>query len=205
VNKSVNNSSDSPVNNPVNNSKIMGWLKLRLSDFPALTFLFLGKSERQTLPHPTPYGGSRVGGKVSWSQTVGKCEVSGGKVSELCAEDCRMCSGECCNLCGAGCWSSETNCQHDVIDRHKVWHGNTRQVASVPSSEESDWHTNSPRRVIVPTRNQSASVLFILLCINNLQLINNRSVRKWLIINLGKSCPRKNMPKESFAGSCDCG
>lgn len=38
---------------------------------------------------------------------------------KLCEEDCLMCSGEACNLCGAGCWNnSETNCDHDVIDRH---------------------------------------------------------------------------------------
>lgn len=36
-----------------------------------------------------------------------------------CPEDCRMCSGEVCSLCGAGSWSNEKNCQHDVIDRHK--------------------------------------------------------------------------------------
>lgn len=33
--------------------------------------------------------------------------------------DCIMCSGEACNLCGAGCWNnSERTCDHDVIDRH---------------------------------------------------------------------------------------
>lgn len=26
-------------------------------------------------------------------------------------------SGEACNLCGAGCWSNESNCEHDCIDR----------------------------------------------------------------------------------------
>lgn len=32
--------------------------------------------------------------------------------------DCLMCSGEACNLCGAGCWSNVTNCQHGVLERH---------------------------------------------------------------------------------------
>lgn len=34
-------------------------------------------------------------------------------------EECRMCSGEACNLCGAGCWSSRRDCEHDVIERHE--------------------------------------------------------------------------------------
>ena len=30
-----------------------------------------------------------------------------------------MCSGEACNLCGAGCWNSSVrDCNHDVIERH---------------------------------------------------------------------------------------
>lgn len=33
--------------------------------------------------------------------------------------DCPMCSGEMCNLCGAGCWSSETSCEHDCMQRHE--------------------------------------------------------------------------------------
>lgn len=40
--------------------------------------------------------------------------------SQLSQDACKMCSGEACNLCGAGCWNrTERNCQHDVIDRHK--------------------------------------------------------------------------------------
>lgn len=35
------------------------------------------------------------------------------------ADSCPMCSGECCNFCGAGCWSNETNCQHDSLTRHQ--------------------------------------------------------------------------------------
>ena len=33
---------------------------------------------------------------------------------------CRMCSGEVCSLCGAGCWNNDPdrNCQHDVSQRH---------------------------------------------------------------------------------------
>lgn len=35
-------------------------------------------------------------------------------------DDCPMCSGEACNLCGAGCWdSSVTDCDHDVVERHQ--------------------------------------------------------------------------------------
>jgi hypothetical protein len=34
------------------------------------------------------------------------------------ADSCPMCSGECCNYCGAGCWSNEHNCQHDSLTRH---------------------------------------------------------------------------------------
>lgn len=33
-------------------------------------------------------------------------------------DDCLMCSGEACNLCGAGCWSNVRDCEHDVIERH---------------------------------------------------------------------------------------
>lgn len=34
-------------------------------------------------------------------------------------EDCLMCSGEACNLCGAGCWNNQApHCDHDVIERH---------------------------------------------------------------------------------------
>ena len=40
---------------------------------------------------------------------------------EACGEDCKMCSGEVCKLCGAGSWNNDPdrNCQHDVIDRHR--------------------------------------------------------------------------------------
>lgn len=34
-------------------------------------------------------------------------------------EDCMMCSGEACNLCGAGCWSNRRDCEHDVMERHE--------------------------------------------------------------------------------------
>jgi hypothetical protein len=37
---------------------------------------------------------------------------------EDCPEDCALCSGEACDLCGAGCWSDVKDCQHDVMDRH---------------------------------------------------------------------------------------
>lgn len=36
-----------------------------------------------------------------------------------CDEDCMMCSGEACDMCGAGCWSNRKDCEHDVIDRHR--------------------------------------------------------------------------------------
>jgi len=35
--------------------------------------------------------------------------------------ECPMCNGECCNLCGAGCWTrgpDAEKCEHDVIERH---------------------------------------------------------------------------------------
>jgi hypothetical protein len=37
-----------------------------------------------------------------------------------CPEDCRLCSNEACNYCGAGCWQSPgtTACDHDVVHRH---------------------------------------------------------------------------------------
>lgn len=36
-------------------------------------------------------------------------------------EDCPMCTGEACSLCGAGCWNnSVTNCEHDVVQRHEL-------------------------------------------------------------------------------------
>lgn len=34
-------------------------------------------------------------------------------------DDCLMCSGEACNLCGAGCWSNRKDCKHDVMERHE--------------------------------------------------------------------------------------
>lgn len=36
-----------------------------------------------------------------------------------CDEECMVCSGEACNLCGAGCWSNRRDCEHDVIERHE--------------------------------------------------------------------------------------
>lgn len=36
-----------------------------------------------------------------------------------CGDDCLCCSGEACRLCGAGCWSGRTDCEHDVIERHR--------------------------------------------------------------------------------------
>ncbi len=32
---------------------------------------------------------------------------------------CPMCSGACCNKCGAGCWSHRTDCEHDSLERHE--------------------------------------------------------------------------------------
>lgn len=34
-------------------------------------------------------------------------------------EHCLLCSGEACNLCGAGCWSNRRDCTHDVMERHE--------------------------------------------------------------------------------------
>lgn len=35
--------------------------------------------------------------------------------------DCMMCSGEACNLCGAGCWNNRAvNCEHDTEERHRA-------------------------------------------------------------------------------------
>jgi hypothetical protein len=42
-------------------------------------------------------------------------------------QDCPACNGEQCWLCGAGCWSSRTDCKHDVIDRHDEELGRRRQ------------------------------------------------------------------------------
>ena len=33
--------------------------------------------------------------------------------------DCPMCNGEMCRKCGAGCWSGQKNCEHDVVERHE--------------------------------------------------------------------------------------
>jgi hypothetical protein len=46
------------------------------------------------------------------------------RVNEGCSErgeNCRMCSGEACNKCGAGCWNSAATipCEHDVTERHE--------------------------------------------------------------------------------------
>ena len=41
------------------------------------------------------------------------CETSG-----LSIEECPMCQGESCLMCGAGSWSSVDDCEHDTIDRH---------------------------------------------------------------------------------------
>lgn len=42
---------------------------------------------------------------------------------DLCPEfgtaNCMLCSGEACNLCGAGCWSNVKDCEHDVMERHQ--------------------------------------------------------------------------------------
>lgn len=33
--------------------------------------------------------------------------------------DCLMCSGEACNLCGAGCWNNSAQfCEHASDERH---------------------------------------------------------------------------------------
>lgn len=35
------------------------------------------------------------------------------------SDECPCCTGEACDLCGAGCWdSSAKDCTHDVVDRH---------------------------------------------------------------------------------------
>lgn len=36
------------------------------------------------------------------------------------SEHCKMCNGEACNKCGAGCWDNAAPlCEHDVIERHE--------------------------------------------------------------------------------------
>jgi len=52
-----------------------------------------------------------------------------GEIPPRCpSEDCRMCTGEACNLCGAGCWDGAPRlgddparppCEHDVLERHQ--------------------------------------------------------------------------------------
>ena len=34
------------------------------------------------------------------------------------AEDCPMCQGEACKLCGAGLSNDTPHCEHDVVERH---------------------------------------------------------------------------------------
>lgn len=35
--------------------------------------------------------------------------------------DCRMCNGEVCFKCGAGCWNNDAaRCEHDVVERHEA-------------------------------------------------------------------------------------
>jgi hypothetical protein len=35
--------------------------------------------------------------------------------------DCLMCSGEACNLCGAGCWNNKAeHCEHGSVERHEA-------------------------------------------------------------------------------------
>lgn len=56
-------------------------------------------------------------------------EAGIGEVPPRCpSEHCRMCTGEACNLCGAGCWDGAPRlgddpdrppCEHDVIERHQ--------------------------------------------------------------------------------------
>lgn len=43
------------------------------------------------------------------------------EVKEKCpGEDCLMCTGEACNLCGAGCWDpSVSDCDHGSAERHE--------------------------------------------------------------------------------------
>ncbi len=53
-------------------------------------------------------GKAATGGEPSNKVTTSECHTP----------DCPYCSGEACNLCGAGCWSDKRNCDHDVIDRH---------------------------------------------------------------------------------------
>lgn len=50
------------------------------------------------------------------------------------SENCSMCNGEACALCGAGCWShTGTNCTHDVLERHTIG-GNQAQADEVSRS-----------------------------------------------------------------------
>ena len=39
-------------------------------------------------------------------------------------DECLFCTGEACDLCGAGCWSNVDDCEHDVVERHgHTWGG----------------------------------------------------------------------------------
>ena len=47
-----------------------------------------------------------------------------------CDENCPMCSGESCRLCGAGSWSNVTDCEHGVLERHERPNGRSGEGGS---------------------------------------------------------------------------
>lgn len=62
---------------------------------------------------------------ATWFRTIERAKEAvdvliGGQEPECPGPGCAMCSGEACELCGAGCWNSNPvwHCEHSVDERH---------------------------------------------------------------------------------------
>ncbi len=82
---------------------------------------------------------------------------------EECPSDrCPMCTGESCDLCGAGSWNNAAeHCEHDVLDRH-TYGGSATTPSSDPPTDEHYGHRVHTRHCPVhryPGRHVSAENL----------------------------------------------
>lgn len=109
--------------------------KIRIEVMPDLSLILLGPPEPPADRRSAPLAlrflldaledeglavDREIGRVLGWAAVEDLCSVPCPWTEEH-QDACRMCSGELCSLCGAGCWNNDPdrNCQHDVTQRHR--------------------------------------------------------------------------------------
>lgn len=74
--------------------------------------------------------------------------------------ECLMCSGEACNLCGAGCWSRRQDCEHDSVERHEDPRAETAGDCACPTDTPAAFRAKGIHAITCPLRKPAGECVF---------------------------------------------